>query len=550
MLTNLHIKNFLLIDELELNFQNGLTVITGETGSGKSITVDALLLVFGAKGSSEYVRNGSNQLLISAEFETTQQSILTWLEANSLLDADNPSYLNCRRVIDLSGKSKSYVNGVIVNQSVIRELGDLLLDVHTQHASIMLSKTEHQRFLLDEFAKLSDHLIVLSKYYDNYIELNQALNQARTEIETITIKKQLLEDKVADLLELDLNESEWEDLEEEHKILSNTKDITTYLNELTEIIDNDDVSIISLASRFEYTLSKMSNIIDTKNLELLANALSAELSEITHELNQLGKKVNIDPERLELVESRVDKIYAISRKHRLEPQDMYSKLAVFQDELQKLEQMVNVDILEDKLNKAQAQYMSLAKDISKTRCSIASTLSNKVSELLVDLSIKGSFQVQVKPDITAISKSGIDKIEYLISFNKGIELKPLAKVASGGELSRVALAIYAVLSIHNPPEVIIFDEIDVGIGGITASVVGKLLQDLGRFKQVICITHQPQTAAKGDHHLLVSKREENQQTKTEISYIVDMARVTEIARMIAGDVINDTAIAHATSMLM
>lgn len=549
MLVNLQIKNFLLIDELELDFYSGLTVITGETGSGKSITIDALMIIFGAKANHEIIRVGQPNASFTATFEVNNHNILQWLSEREYLDSSEENTIICRRVIDRNGRSKAYINSLPVTLGVLKELGEMLLDIHTQHASIALLKTENQRTLLDEFA---GHMVQVEQLADKYravITLQDKLTAAREFSQDLVLKQEFLTEKINDLSELGLGETEWEDLQLQQKQLANAGLILQELDHSLNYLGNDQNSVRDLMGTISNKLAKVGEYLPSyQQISQLTESIEAELSELEHELQACANVIEQDPELLATIDARIDEIYTKARKYRIRPEEILTQLALWQQELAALNADTDLEKLESELNLIRADYWESATRISATRQATAKQLGAHVTDLLHKLAITGEFQIDVVATDT-MTPSGIDSLQYLIRFNRGMQLQPLNKVASGGELSRVALALYVTLSINNPPEVIIFDEIDVGIGGGIAEVVGTLLKELGVSKQVICITHQPQTACCGNHHLIVHKYTEDEVTKSSIDYIDNGRRIHEIARMLGGLQITETTLQHAREML-
>ena len=549
MLANLQIKDFLLIDELELDFFNGLTVITGETGSGKSITIDALMLIFGAKASADIIRNGQNQASFSATFHVDNGKILTWLQTKEFLDSNEENTIICRRVIDRNGRSKAYINSLPVTLGVLKELGEMLLDIHTQHASIALLKAENQRVLLDEFAGVSALVVELGDKYRLVNSLQNKLNSAEEFSQDLLLKQEILGEKIQDLANLSLHADEWEELQVQQKNLANASLVLQELDFALNLVNGEQSSLADLAATLNNRLNKISEFLPNyMQISQLANSIEAEIGELDHELQLVAHKIEQDPELLAQVDARIDEIYTLARKYRIQPEEILARLAQWKVELANLVQDTDLELIARELVAAKSAYLGLAQQISAKRTKVASDLSGKVTKLLHQLAISGEFKVSIQAG-EQWSLVGIDNIQYQVCFNQGMSLQPLTKVASGGELSRVALALYVTLSINNPPEVIVFDEIDVGIGGGVAEVVGTLLKELGVAKQVICITHQPQTACCGDLHLQVSKKTRLGHTQSQINYIQDTQRVSEIARMLGGLNITETTLSHAREML-
>lgn len=549
MLLNLQIKDFLLIEQLELDFFSGLTVITGETGSGKSIIIDALMLIFGAKAGTDLIRSGQPQASFSASFQVDNPKVKGWLQEREFIDNHQENLIICRRVIDINSRSKAYINSQPVTLGTLKELGEMLLDIHTQHASIALLKPDTQRTLLDEFAGAADLVLKLGELYRKVNQLSNKLTQAREFSQDLILKQEILSEKIHELEALGLGDQEWETLLLEQKQLANANFVLQELGFVADLINGEANSLTDLSATMSNRLAKISEYLPNADQVIkLTESIEAEIGELEHELNLVANKIEVNPEQLAIVDGRIDEIYSLARKYRIMPEEILPQLTRWQQELSQLVQDTDLAALDAELKLAENDYLVLARQVSQKRQAAAGNLSTKVTELLHSLAISGEFKVNV--GLTENwSANGIDNIQYLVCFNQGMTLQPLNKVASGGELSRVALALYVTLSINNPPELIVFDEIDVGIGGGVAEVVGTLLRQLGISKQVICITHQPQAACCGDQHILVQKQAKSGQTQAKIEYLNQEMRIGEIARMLGGINITATTTSHAEEML-
>lgn len=549
MLLQLKINNYLLIEKLELEFYSGLTVVTGETGSGKSIIIDALMLIFGTRTNREIVRSGSSAANFEATFQITNSDTAIWLQESDLLDLDNPDSVICRRVIDNNGKSKIHINGHSVTALQIRMLGGYLLDIHTQHASITLLKPDTQRNLLDQFCGISTEVKTLSGIYRQIQDLDAKLNIAAASMRDLELKRGILNEKISELSALKLQDGEWERIQKEHKGLNNAEEVLKQLDYTLDMLGNNEQSLISSVGCLRSYLTKISSFVPKLNQSLkIIDSLDIELRELSHEINLIAKDINPDPGRLEEVELRMEEVFAVSRKYRLDPTIIPQTLSQLEQELGQINQDSDIAKLEELLAAAKTNYDNLAGIISGKRQKGADKLAKAVTELLHSLAISGQFVISLdvvaKPAIY-----GLENVDYQVCFNQGMPLQSLTNAVSGGELSRVALALYLLLSVNNTPEAIIFDEIDVGIGGKVAAVVGQMLAKLGLSKQVICITHQPQAASYGTNHLVVSKHQEKKSTITLVDYVQGEARIAEVARMLGGVHITDTTMVHAKEML-
>lgn len=546
MLTRLKVVNYLLIEELDLDFESGFTVVTGETGSGKSIIIDALMILFGQRTSPDVIRPAQMQAIFEAEFELTNSTIIEWLEENDLSDEDNKCGLLCRRVIDRNGKSKIYVNGNAVTVSQIKYIGEYILDVHTQHASITLLKQDIQRKLLDEFSGVSEQVQQITLVFKKVNELEYKINSLIVKNKEQDLNKLYLLEMLNELKQLELKDNEWHNLELQHKQLSNANLI---LQELDVVNESMDSIIKNNIAKLRAKLEKLEQIMPECNKIIsLMESIDIEVVEVIHEVNSIVAKIEQDPQKLSEVEDRINLIFDMGRKYKINPEQITETIKITEERLLSLQLDQDIELLNEMLTKENKKYNELALKITSARKTSASTLSNKISTLLHSLSINGEFSVNLI-DNGVKHSFGVENIEYNVCFNKGMEMQPLSKVASGGELSRTALALYLLLSTHNPPEIIIFDEIDVGIGGKIAAIVGQMLKELGTIKQVICITHQPQTASFGDNHIVVSKNMEDTRTKLSVAKIDANERIIEIARMLSGINVTDATIKHAEDML-
>jgi DNA repair protein RecN (Recombination protein N) len=549
MLNSLRITNFLLIEQLELDFNSGFTVVTGETGSGKSIIVDGLMLVFGARATADVIRKEEDKATFEATFSTVAGSSINWLQNNDLLDVDDDVSIVCRRIIDRTGKNKFYINGHSVTATQMRALGELIVDIHTQHASITLLKPDMQRKLLDEYAGINGEVVKLNSIYLNIIDTQKKLKLARENSSQLERKRELLQEQIDDIANLNLQDGEWEDLQTRHKELSNAELILSELDFVQNMLNHENGALISNSIRLQTRLTKLSDILPKLSEQIpLMDSITTELQELNHEISVLASNIQQDSEQLSQVEGRISEIFTLGRKYRVSPENLSTTLHDWQEELASLKLAANQEELEKKLAGLEYEYHQLAKTISKERRIAADKLSIEVTKLLHQLAITGKFAIALKSQAN-LTAFGLEQVEYQVSFNAGMPLQSLARVASGGELSRCALALYLLLSIHNPPEIIVFDEIDVGIGGKVAAIIGKMLYDLGQAKQVICITHQAQAAGFGEYHLQVSKHTLDAITTTQVKYVAGEERISEIARMLSGMNVTATTREHAKEML-
>ena len=549
MLLRLCIRNYILIESLTLDFTKGLTVITGETGSGKSIIIDALMILFGTKVSKNIIRDTAQKLIFEAEFMLNNDASIKWLENNDLINEDNQNILICKRVIDNYNKSKIYINGYASTNLQIKQLGEIILDIYTQHASITLLKNDVQRQLLDNYAGIDKEVIKLTGIYKNIISLKDKKAIMQKQLEQTNKRKEYLNAIIEDLDELDIKEQQWNDLNTRHKELVNSSLILTELNNATMIVQNNDNSIIKQLNYINNKISKLPlDQLKINQLLQLIEEATIELNELDYLIESIANTISQDSDESEQIEKKISSIFEKARKYKVAPENLFNYITQHKLELASCCDNTDLKSLDQQLTNEINLYASLAQIITDKRTKYAHVLSVNITKSLGDLAINGEFKVALTTN-NLPSMYGNENIEYMISYNKGIALQPLAKVASGGELSRTALALYLLLSSHNPPDIIIFDEIDVAISGKVTSFIGEMLAMLGKTKQIICITHQPQTASYAENHLVVSKHSSNNKTITAINYVTEQERIDEIARMLGGVVITDTTLSHAQEML-
>ncbi len=568
MLRTITVNNFAIIDNLELDFAAGMTVLTGETGAGKSIIIDALQYALGARADSDMVRNGCARADISVDFDITHiTDAQDWLQQQELNDE-----LHCllRRTINASGGSKQFINGQACTQNQMRELATLLINIHGQHENQHLSNKVKQQKLLDEFAQslsLSNAknqtaaLDNFAKHQNFVLEVQQAYEtwqKIKTEIHTLQINDNdhsaridLLNYQITELENLNLEPNEFELLATQQKTLSQADSIATDCNTAKNLLDNDNESICTLLQtasnklmRYQQYDSRLANCY-----KLLDEAL-IQLQEALHELENYLDNFENDPEKLYTIEQRMQQIHELSRKHKIEPNELENKYVTLQQELNNLQHAdKRLAELERELKQAEKIYQAAAKKLTASRAAAAEQFNQQVTENIQQLGMpNGLFTVKLEQR-DGIHASGNEKIEFLVASNPGSPAKPISKVASGGELSRISLAIEVITAQNTNTPTLIFDEVDVGIGGSTAEVVGKLLRQLGARTQVLCITHLAQVAAQGHHHLMVGKKTDGKQTHTTITALTSEQKIQEIARMLGGIKITKQTLAHAEEML-
>ena len=554
MLQQLSIQNYATVDRLEIEFQPGMSVITGETGAGKSIILGALGLTLGDRADKTVVRSGANKTDICAEFDTSHiEEARQWLQENDLALDDSK---NCilRRVVNADGRSKGYINDSSVTMTNLKTLGEMLLDIHSQHEhQSLLQRLTHQR-LLDEFSvdkKIRDKLSsTFKQWQQNFRERNELSNQS----EEYSAQTQLLAYQLYELDELNLGENEVTSLEAEFKSLNSADETLSGVSTaLTLCQENEEQSVLSLVHSALAALRELPN--KTSRIDAIIGLLESseiQLGEAVSDLCSFQNEFEANPERLEQVNMRLSDLHTIARKHKVKPAeltkiiaDLRTQLSRFQNSDEELEKLSANDSL------LREQFATIAKQISEQRNKGARKLANQINKQLQKLEMP---HARLEVSLAAKEGSdpsinGLENIEFLVSTNPGQDAKPLAKIASGGELSRISLAIQVITAQTSQIPSLVFDEVDVGIGGGVAIVVGELLRGLGQKTQVLCVTHQAQVAGQGHHHFFVSKSSEKQSTLTQIEELNGDRLVKEIARMLGGNDFSEESLAHAEKMV-
>lgn len=552
MLSQIQIRNYAIIDTLELDLSNGMTVLTGETGAGKSILVDALSLVLGDRADSAAVRHGQEKAEISAVFDVQHlPQVQEWLHEHEL-DADGECVL--RRVITAEGRSKGFINGRPAPAQLLQEAGEMLVDIHGQHQHQSLLRTDVQRQLLDDYAKNQSLLTTLATIAQRWKSAAKQLEQLRQAARDRDARLELLRFHVNELETLNLAENELTELDAEHKRLANGGAILERCSRAIELLsESDDQNLLTLINRALNELEPLREL-DTKLgavCQMLDDA-SIQIQESSSELRSYLDRIELDPARLAWIEQRLGVIHDLARKHRIEATRLPALLTQYQTELGELDQAeVRLEALDKELQTLATEYLAIAKKLSQQRNKAAKELSKAVTEMIQQLGMPaGNFQITLNARTeNTPHPHGQEHVAFEVSANPGQPPRPLAKVASGGELSRIALAIQVLLTEGQHIPTLIFDEVDTGIGGGVAETVGRQLRTLGQRHQVLCVTHLPQVAALGHNHLQVSKKIGKDSTATQISILTPKQRQEEIARMLGGQEITTQSRAHAEEMI-
>ena len=552
MLLSLQIRDYAIVDRIDIEFAAGMTVLTGETGAGKSILVDALGLVLGERGSAQLVREGAKRAEFCATFDVSDLAVAaTWLREQEL-DADEECLL--RRVIGADGRSRAFINGNAVPLSQLKSLGELLLDIHGQHFHQSLGHRAVQRDLLDYFGGLQSLRDTTGTYFDDWQSIAAELQKLREAESDRASRLELLRFQLNELDSLDLRPGELDELSAERQKLKNSSRLAEGTSmALDSLFDNDAMNansqlaeaIRSLESLLEYDQA-LEPAVD------MLNAASIHISEATESLRRYGDTLDMDPARRDWVEERIDAIQDVARKHRVLPGELATLTARLQteyDETSHAEERGRN--LEKQAEAARAQYFKEAEELSTARRKVATAFSSAVTDAMHGLGMPGGvFEAAVKPlDDSTARAWGIDQIDFLISANPGQTPQPLARIASGGELSRMSLAIQVIASDGSAIPTMVFDEVDSGVGGGVAEMVGRRLQELGKNRQVLCVTHLPQVASLADQHFRISKVSDSKTTRTRIQELSRDERIEELARMLGGVEITRKTLDHAEEML-
>ena len=552
MLRTLSIRDFVIVDSIELEFSSGFSVFTGETGAGKSILIDALQLALGGRGDASVVREGAAKADITADF-TASGAAQDWLEQNEFATEEGGALL--RRVIDNAGRSKAYINGIAATATQLRDLGELLVDIHGQHAHQSLLKLDAQRALLDSQSLAREgggaqHAQAVGAAYKAWRAVSRQREEFETNAKNVLVERERLEWQVNELEKLAVKPGEWADITNEHSRLSHAASLLEGAQEALTAISESEHPILSQISSLNQKLGKLVDI--DAQLQPVLDCMEPariQLQEAVYALNDYLDRVDLDPERLRQVEGRLEAIHGTARKFRVTPDELPEEHASLSEKLRQLADASDIDGLRKQEEKLKADFVAAAKELSVVRASAAKLLSTQVTAAMQELNMTGgSFVVALNPvDATA---HGVEQVEFLVAGHAGVAPRPLAKVASGGELARIALAISVITSNSATTPTLIFDEVDSGIGGGVAEVVGRLLKRLGQERQVLCVTHLPQVASQANQHFQVAKGTTGAgKTVSRIDVLDNKARVEEVARMLGGIEITATTRKHARELL-
>jgi DNA repair protein RecN (Recombination protein N) len=543
-LKRLALRDFVIVSELELELASGFSVLTGETGAGKSILIDALQLVTGGRADVGAIREGASRTDVSAEFDTSA-AIDAWLDQAGF---DATGSLLLRRTVDTQGKSRAWINGSAATATQLRELGEQLLDIHGQHAWQSLTRPEAVRSLLDAYAGVDT--AALGRLWQAWRQAQAALAQAQTAQATLQTERERLAWQIGELDKLAPGADEWVELNTEHGRLSNAQALLDAANGAVQSLDEEEHNAVQTLHHACQLLQQQEQVEPVfKGLaEVLASSL-AQVEDTVHSLRAYLRRTELDPQRLAELDERLSLWMSLARRYRRDPSELPTLLTQWQQELKQLDAAADLAALKSAEQRAQRAYQQEARRISQARAKAAPLLARAITQAMQGLGMQGGqFEVALTTAAQAM-QHGLEDVGFLVAGHAGSTPRPVNKVASGGELSRMALAIAVTTSQLGTAQTLIFDEVDAGVGGAVAETVGRLMQQLGQDRQVLAVTHLPQVAACADHHLVVAKQLQAGTTLSSVNPVQGEQRVGEVARMLGGERLSDTTLAHAREML-
>lgn len=544
MLHSLHIRDFVIVDQVDLHFDQGFTVFSGETGAGKSILIDALALALGGRAETYSIREGADKTDISAVFDCPD-SLRDWLQEQEMDDSE----LVLRRVFDRSGKSRAFINGVPANLAQLRSIGQHLVDIHGQHAHQSLLKNSAQRELLDAHADNNRLLQTLAQQWKAWQSDIRQYKESQENAAQQNLERERLEWQLQEIAKLQLGKNEWENVSTEHNRLAHASSLLEGATQTLNTLDGEEQSLISELNSATQRIAQL--LKNDPALQGIYDALeSARIAcvEAASDLNSYLDKVDLDPLRLAELENRMRNIFDTAHKFRVEPEQLHHLQQELEANLAHFNKISNLEELEKSIAQRKAAYMETAQELSKARKKTASTLGKEVTQAMQTLAMQGGvFEIHLQK--AEPGPHGLEQVEFNVAGHAGTTPRPLAKVASGGELARISLALSVMANKAGRVPTLIFDEVDTGIGGAVAEVVGKLLRELGGRHQVLCVTHLPQVAACAQQHFQVQKNQKNKTTHSEIVLLDEQERINEVARMLGGVTITETTREHAREML-
>lgn len=554
MLTQLTINNFAIVRQLDIELAKGMSVITGETGAGKSIAIDALGLCFGQRVETSMVREGQERAEICATFQLEPHNpAYQWLNDQELQDPDNPTECILRRVINADGRSKAFINSTPVSASQLKEIGQYLVHINGQHASQLLLKNDYQLQLVDNFATHPELLVKMREDYQAWKNLQNQVKTFQQKVAENEARKQLLQYQVDELDEFNLRPNEYLELEDEQRRLSSSEQLTQLSQSALQILsENDTVNIDNLLYRATQYIDELAEL-DPQYAEVqsMLNDALIQVQEATSEVRNLSSNIEQDPQLLQEIEQRISQALQLARKHQVKPEDLVEHHKKLKAELTALlDFSESEEMLIEQKKLAFEQMQATAKALTASRQQSAARLAQDVTHSIKQLAMENAeFYVELNTDLDKVGSNGADNVIFTLRSNLGQQPQPLAKIASGGEFSRISLAIQVLTSDQSAIPTLIFDEVDVGISGKTASVVGKLLRQLSERCQVLCVTHLPQVACHGHYQFNVEKFTVDNKTETQMTLLSQAKRVPALARLLGGSEITELALANAQEML-
>ncbi|MBL8384975.1 MAG: DNA repair protein RecN [Burkholderiales bacterium] len=547
MLRFLAVRDFVIVESLELDFAPGFSVLTGETGAGKSILVDALALVLGERGDAGVVRQGARQAEISAQFDAPP-ALADWLLAHDMAAEEGVCIL--RRVIDAAGRSRAYVNGRSATLGQLREAGEFLVDIHGQHAHQSLARADAQRELLDAHAGLGVAAAAVRDAHARWRRLRDALAAAEGDARRIAEEREQVAWRLEELERLDPREGEWEEVQREHTRLANAAALLEGVEAAVQALSESDGAVLSVLGTVAARLEALADFDPAlRPVGDLVEPARIQVQEAARELGQYLRRADLDPERLAAVAARVEALHGAGRRLRVPPGDLPNLRVQVRERLDELRLAADTVAMGQAVEAARAEYLELAGRLSAARAKAAARLGRAVTAAMQDLALSGGrFEIRLER-LEEGAAYGLERVEFLVAGHAGVDPRPLAKVASGGELSRIGLAIQVITSTSAPVPTLVFDEVDSGIGGAVADLVGRQLRTLGGARQVLCVTHLPQVAARAEGHWRVSKQSSGGSTVSSVVALDRPGRIEEIARMLGGAGITATTRKAAREML-
>ena len=539
------LRDFVIVSELDLELADGFSVLTGETGAGKSILIDALQLLTGARADTGLIREGAARTEVSAEFDRCQ-GLAQWLDENGFACDE---LLLLRRSVDSQGKSRAWINGSPATATQLRALGEQLFDIHGQHAWQSLTRSDAVRGLLDAYAQADTQ--AMSQLWQAWRQAQNELAQAQAAQDTLQRERERLSWQIGELDKLAPLAGEWEELNTEHNRLSHAQALLDAAQGAISLLDEAEDNSSALLGKALALLQAQAQLEpEFANIaEVLASSL-AQVEDSAHSLRAYLRRTEPDPQRLAELDARVGQWLALARRYKRAPNELAALLAGWKEELARLDAAADLAALSQAEARAQQAFLQEAKSISRLRAKAAPQLARSVSQAMQGLGMQGGRFEVVLQKLEAAQQAGLEEVQFLVAAHAGSTPRAVGKVASGGELSRIALAIAVSTSRLGSAQTLIFDEVDSGVGGAVAETVGRLMKQLGRDRQVLAVTHLPQVAACADHHLLVSKQQQDGTTLSSVSAVLGEQRVSEIARMLGGEKLSGTTLAHAREMLL